>query len=395
MSQSLTSLDIATGTMLGCERRPAPLPDDGLAPRAVMEQAILEALVRPPCLVSFSGGRDSSAVLAVATALARREGLDLPIPATNCFPNAPNSQESEWQLRIVRHLGLQDWIRVEHDNELDIVGPYAQRVLRKHGLVLPCNVHFHLPLLDLAAGGSMLTGVGGDELFAAARARPAIHQTKPRRAIPRRLAAHLLELTPPMVRDLVGRRRHPISLPWLYPDGCRQLTARVAEVAAREPRGMQARLAWWRGLRYLGDGTTGLNLIAADVGARITHPLLLPALWAAVGRVAPRGGFAGRTEGMTALFGDLLPPDVLDRRTKAEFDQAMWTGTARRFAAGWDGAGAPRSLVDADALRRTWSQAQPPAASFTLLQAAWLAGTRAGTRHLGDGAEQGRDGILV
>ena len=54
---------------------------------------MLRALRRPPCLVSFSGGLDSSALLAVATAVARREGLDDPVPATLVVPGSPESDE--------------------------------------------------------------------------------------------------------------------------------------------------------------------------------------------------------------------------------------------------------------------------------------------------------------
>ena len=54
------------------------------------------------------------------------------------------------------------------DHELDAVGPYAQRMLRGHGLVGPFNAHFHLPLIDAARGGSLLTGIGGDELHGGA-----------------------------------------------------------------------------------------------------------------------------------------------------------------------------------------------------------------------------------
>ena len=66
----------------------AALPETAATPRAAFEAAILPGLRRSPCLVSFSGGRDSSAVLATATAVARREGLPLPVPITHRFPSA-------------------------------------------------------------------------------------------------------------------------------------------------------------------------------------------------------------------------------------------------------------------------------------------------------------------
>lgn len=387
MTQLLSSLDIATGTMLGCERVVAPLPSENGTPRAAFEQAVLPALLRPPCLVSFSGGRDSSAVLAVAANLARREGLDLPIPATNVFPGDPRADETEWQLSVLAHLGLDDWIRCEHHDELDVVGPYAQRVMRRHGLLLPFNVHMHLPLFDAAVGGSLLTGVGGDELFAAAQARGSIVGS-PLRALPRNLATAAVRTTPAAARRALHRRRHPVSLPWLRDAACRLLTARVADIAVREPRVFGPRLAWWRGLRYLNEGSQGLEVLANDGDVLLAHPFLAPSVWAAVARAAAPRGFVNRTHGMASMFADVLPEPSLSRRTKAYFDAALWTDAARRFARDWDGSGVPPEYVDVEALHDHWMGDAPVASSFTLLQSAWIA-------QLAERLEESVDGVLV
>src|SRR5262245_66597824 len=95
-----TALEIASGRMYGEYRAsadlPAPSRQRGPNPLAALEKAVLPALRRPPCLVSFSGGRDSSAVLAAATRAAGREGLPPPIPITLRVRNAPMAEESEW-----------------------------------------------------------------------------------------------------------------------------------------------------------------------------------------------------------------------------------------------------------------------------------------------------------
>jgi asparagine synthase (glutamine-hydrolysing) len=68
----LTPLELAAGfprpdaTPTG----PGPTPKAGFEPLAAFRAVVRAALKRPPCLVSFSGGRDSSAVLAVAAASA-------------------------------------------------------------------------------------------------------------------------------------------------------------------------------------------------------------------------------------------------------------------------------------------------------------------------------------
>ena len=55
-------LEVAAGTMLGTMASVAPFPVVGPGRTvAALEEVITRALRRPPCVVSFSGGRDSSA----------------------------------------------------------------------------------------------------------------------------------------------------------------------------------------------------------------------------------------------------------------------------------------------------------------------------------------------
>jgi asparagine synthase (glutamine-hydrolysing) len=162
---ALTPLEIASGLVLA-PRGPLPeLPPvpPGTTSRAALERAVLPALRRGPCLVSFSGGRDSSAVLAVAVAVARREGLPLPVPVTHRFPSASETDEAAWQEQVIAQLGLEDWMRIELASELDAIGSVATAVIERHGLLWPCNTYFHEPIFEAAAGGSVLTGIGGDE----------------------------------------------------------------------------------------------------------------------------------------------------------------------------------------------------------------------------------------
>ena len=352
----LTPLEIATGLPFGAPARVVPLPRASLGAREALEQAMLAALRRPPCLVSFSGGRDSSTVLAGAAALARREGLPAPIPATLRAPGSARADESEWQERVIAHLGIADWERVDVHDELDAVGPYATRVLRRHGLLWPFNVHFHLPLLDLARGGSLLTGIGGDELFAAAE-RP----TRRRRAF---------AWAPPPLRRAVLARREPVDFPWLTEAARHEATAARAAESASEPRGVRGRMAWLRGLRYLELALDAIGLLAADADVELAHPLIDRSLWAAA---AAHGGFADRTQGMEALFGDLLPTEVLARSSKAGFDAVFFNRHSRAFAEAWDG---EAEFVDGAALREHWLGDAPAAQTFTLLQWLWLARDR-------------------
>ena len=140
-----------------------------------MENAVRPHLSRPPCIVSFSGGRDSSAVLAVATSVARREGLELPIPVSLRYANAPQTHEDEWQELVIRALGLQQWERLAMTDELEFLGPVWKEVLQELGVVWPVNAGvMHRPIIPLARGGSLLTGFPGDWLFGKWRWRPAM-----------------------------------------------------------------------------------------------------------------------------------------------------------------------------------------------------------------------------
>jgi asparagine synthase (glutamine-hydrolysing) len=318
--------------------------------------------------VSFSGGRDSSAVLAFATRVARRHGLPDPIPITNVVDGAEDADESEWQEAVVAHLALADWIRLRWDDELDAVGPVAQRVLERHGLLWPCNTHFHLPMLEAAAGGSFLTGVGGDELFLATCAEIR------RGHAARRAMVAAFERAPAALRRPALERRRPLHLPWLSAEGKRRATAAAAAHAAGEPSALSRRLAWARSQRYLGVATDALGRLAADADVALAHPLLEPRVWSAIGAKLGRRRFADRAEGMRALFGDLLPPRVLSRSDKAGFDSVFCGPQAQALAAAYDGAGAPAGLVDATALRTHWERGEPRPQSLLLLQAGWLAG---------------------
>src|SRR3954453_15135855 len=125
---ALSPVELATGIVFGS--RPWRLPaGPGGSPLAALEAAVAPAARSGQCFVSFSGGRDSSAVLAAAAAVARREGLPLPVPVTIRAQNAPLSGESAFQEAVVRHLRLPDWIRIDIDDELDALGPYARRAL--------------------------------------------------------------------------------------------------------------------------------------------------------------------------------------------------------------------------------------------------------------------------
>lgn len=126
--------------MLGDDRCD-PLAGVGPAvrsPVAALEAVLLPLLSREPCCVSFSGGRDSSLLLAVATRLARREGLPAPLALCYRFRD-PRADEPAWQRLVLDALEIErsEWIEV--GEELDLLGPIARDLASRHGRRFPAN----------------------------------------------------------------------------------------------------------------------------------------------------------------------------------------------------------------------------------------------------------------
>jgi asparagine synthetase B (glutamine-hydrolysing) len=369
----LSALEIAAGFPLPLRRRPDRLLRSSVEPRVAFTASLVPALERSPCIVSFSGGRDSSLVLTVAVEVARRQGLPLPVPVTVRFSADPASAEDEWQQLVIRHLGLDDWVRVDVADDLDCVGPAAQRILLRHGVLWPANVHFHLPQLERAKGGSVVTGVGGDEMFSLsgwARLRSVLGgkaRAEPRDAL--RLAA---AMSPRAVRRRITVARNEIELEWLTRDAQRRVIAALAEEAGGEPVGWRRRFDWLSSLRYLEIGKRSLDLVARDWDVEIHHPFLAPSFVSALASLPRSARFADRTEALEILFAGVLPPGLESRSSKAVFSDALWGSASREFAAGWDGSGVDPELVDVGLLRRRW-QAKLTPGPHSLLQSLWLA----------------------
>ena len=368
-------LEVACGLTIGLDPDATPLVTRGCgAPRVAMEALVRLALERSPCLVSFSGGRDSSAVLAIAAAVASREGLPLPVPVTNRFAAVPSSHEDEWQEQVVRHLGLPDWEKLVLTDEVDSVGPVAREVLGRVGLLWPFNAHFHVPMLRKAAGGSLLTGIGGDELFSA-HVWGAARVVLTGRRLPRasRAGAIGAALAPRPVRRWALARRRQVRWPWLRPEVDEAINLQLSDFKARTPIAWAGGVGWWWRSRARTVSVASMGVLAADAGVRIVHPFTEPCL---VGAVAGHFGAKGpvnRSAAMRALFDDVLPAAVLARTSKAWFDAAFFSAPSRAFAAAWSGAGVDPAIVDPDRLLQEWRSERPDPRSFLLMQSAWLA----------------------
>jgi hypothetical protein len=241
----------------------------------------------------------------------------------------------------------------------------------------PANAHFHLPVFERAAGGSVLTGLDGDGLLGSWRWQRAQAVIERRASVglrdPLRVA---LALAPTPVRWAALAARQPVPVSWLRPRAARLLRLSLARELAGEPRTWPGRIEWYARRRYLQLAVHSLALLGSHHDVRVHHPLLDPEFLSALAARGGPAGYGSRLQAARALFGQLLPAEVIERRTKAEFGATLWGPQARGFACEWDGAGVDPALVDRDRLRAAWSQPNPPLAAATVLQGAWLAAMR-------------------
>ena len=367
---------MALGWVFGpTDREPPPLVKHP-GPRPLLEEAILKAVQRAPCGVCFSGGRDSSTVLAVATHVARREGLPDPIPITGVFPGSSRTEETEWQELVISHLGLDNWERLTFGDELDLIGPLATPLLQAHGVIWSAMAHVDQPFLRLVPGGSLLDGEGGDEILGSE-----VHRVHPIARVRRRRKLNRADLKSVLFAAAPAR----IRLTKVSPLIARQAPTWLRGAAANAHLDAYVEFERARPMPYSASVRAFANMrsgVLLDRNRRILarhqdvalHSPIMDAKF--VGSLASQGGFFGpgkRRDVLRTLVPDLLPDEVLARSTKAEFDQAFLGERSRAFVETWTGAGVDESVIDAEALRAEWLSEQPSGLSFLLLQSAWLA----------------------
>jgi Asparagine synthase len=373
----LSRLEAVAGCALGGRERSAPpLGRTDRAPVAALALAIESTLDSGPPAVAFSGGRDSSLLLAVAALVCRRAGVGPPLPITLCMPTpVAEADEREWQELVLRHLRIPDWHRIPIGDELDLVGPYARRHLLRDGLLFPANAHSVIPMLEAAGERCLIVGLGGDELLSPQQWWPVHDLLGRRRGLQRRDLARLLAgAVPRGVRGLVRPpcARELDEMKWLRP-----ATRQRLDGLAR--RGFEEPVLWGAAVRYVAARRDvllpfrAMQQLARAGGHRVEAPLLDPGFVAAYARAGGHSGWGGRTATMNALASDLLPANVLGRTSKAYFNRVFFGEHTRAFAASWSGQGLDERLVDPDALRREWLSEVPDFRASLLLQSAWLA----------------------
>jgi hypothetical protein len=375
----MSPTEIVRGFMTGNVGTLPPPTDPAAKPRELLEEVVRESLLRPPCGVAFSGGRDSSAVLAVATHVARRDGLPDPVPITRVFPGVTEAEEGRWQERVVRHLRLPDWHRVVLHDEVDAIGPIARSRLLEHGVLWPPNLATDVPMVEIVPGGSVIDGEGGDEVLgdAAHRVAPVARLVrKPRPLRWRRIRSAVGAGAPGWVRARHVCHQLEPRLTWLKPAGREVLLSAIAQNERDRPLTFAASLRMVPRKRKQVLTTRNRRILAARSDVVVSSPLLHPDVVHAFARAGGALGPGDRTAVLRRLVGDLLPDDVLARTSKGDYTRCYMGHPTREFAARWSGDGVDHELVDADELKRLWVSQTPIAPTTSLLQAAWLATNR-------------------
>lgn len=345
-------------TLFGTDPTLPPLPTDVGTPREELERVIRAALQEPPCVVLFSGGRDSSTLLAIAVDLARREGLPDPIAVTHRYPKAPESIEDDWQRTVIDHIGATEWVQVNRESEHEVFGELALLHLRRHGTQvspawwvgwMPPEIGgppLDAPPHEGELRGTILEGSGGDEVFGdpARPLRAAL--LAGRRPSRRQLREGLGELLPTAARPARHTAWIEETFTWLTPAARRELRA------STEREYLDLRDRYDRAMHHLYTdrdvraGIAHAAVAANESGIKLGAPFLEPRVVAALARRWGRAYPRSRAEGLRDLVGDLLPDQILERRSKGDYTAAFLGPQSLAWLESWDGTDVDESVVD-------------------------------------------------
>ena len=163
------------------------------------------------------------------------------------------------------------------------------------------------------------------------------------------------------------------SYPWLTAGAEAEVIEEVSREYGTEPATWRGWVDWVRGQRALSFHDPQQDALAADVDVERLDPFLAPEFLAHLRRANRGAGWLSRTAAFTDLAADVLPTTVLERETKAAFQDAFVGQPTRRLVAGWDGSGLDTDLIDVEVLRREWAEDSIDARTYGLIRSLWLA----------------------
>ena len=234
--------------------------------------------------------------------------------------------------------------------------------------------------LPRLSGHRMLNGEGGDAVLGGRRITSAITTARhlrhgelrgvarrapdlPRDLAPRALRARLI------ARDI----RRQYGPPWVADDLRHDISRRSSREDAAEPLDPRRYFEHYLSLPGVWVLQQNARMVRARFGVTLASPLIDPGFLTVLAASVARSHWTSRYELVGRYFATLLPKEIVERQTKAEFSDAYFAGPTRSFARGWDGRGLP-DAVDAEWLKRHWTEAERVHGGSTmLLQRAALA----------------------
>lgn len=384
----LTRFDLACGMPLGTKKVVEPLPRASSASLPeIAEQVCARLMTRDPVYMTFSGGGESAMALAVNSAYARSHGMPDPVPITLRHPGLSSPDVVAQQEKIIAHLRLREWERVEVEEDLELIGALGGRTLLALGLLWPAHTYTMVPLMERARVLVLITGL--TDFFAFWRWAPLaamLHER--RRPSANELGLLASTLLPAAARARLARRAGiPPPMPWLRPQAERQvlrkLTGRQADVPLRFDRAVMTQITH----RCFDSGWRSLQALAAAVDAEVIHPFYTHQVIVDFARAGGWRGFGRRHQLFDRLAGDLLPGDALRECRPGNLNGVFFGPRAREFAAQWSGEGIDGSIVNVAALRRNWLSDDPDPRTGSMLQYVWLHNHLDGQRTQGSAAQ--------
>ncbi|MDV6304439.1 asparagine synthase-related protein [Rhodococcus cerastii] len=387
MLPELTDREIAYGFPIGSAeseiRKGQPLrrrrPQS--SPIEILDRILMEALSKTPCVIAFSGGRDSSLLLARAAMVAKKHGLPRPVALTHRYPaEDTDAQETEWQNRVIDHLRLLDlpleWVINDVSTEFDILGKPLTNLLAANGRPFyPPASGSTLFDCKFASGGSVVTGEFGDELFGSSRsyrfrrAVSAFRLSEPKtiKGVVRPLLRTMRAVDVDEITQLTG-------VSWLTTEE-RALFLQDTKRAVDDSFGWRGEVRRKLTLRNLDVFVETRDRIAELFDCLAVDPFLD---YKFIESWLDWVGYFGmsRETAMSVLSDGLLPESVITRRGKAFFNRSRFGDETRKFLANWNGDGTSNPHVDAELMQAVWTQKLVPLQSALLLQQAWLASRR-------------------
>jgi len=360
----------------------------GRHPATALTEVITRMLDGSPCYVGFSGGCDSSLVLSAATAASRAAGCDDPIPVTYRYATS-ESDERGYQESVVRDLGLREWITLDMEADGDLLSPTTREELLTSGPMWPPAPLTRARALRTLGAGLWLTGEGGDEVLGPRRASYGERAVRAWLRRPSRPPVTLLwrgvtEMVPRPMRRRAAEAAlaRDYRAEWLDADLRQRYFRQAATLAADEP----LRPSGWFG-QYLtrpsvSVGHAAVRTYHARFGLRWEAPLVDPEFMGSMRAALRWYDYRGRRHLLRSLFSDLLPDEIIERRTKARFNSALFGPCTRDFAARWNGEGTPEG-VDGEWLKAHWQSQPVSAGTASLLHHVWLAVEGTGTSRAG------------